>query len=95
MSDITVEEAQAWRLLSDDDNYLRMPQPEYGFDAFGNAVVPEHGFGLVSKGSVILKGDKSFDVYAGWMESDGFHARNKHHARSAGRWTAWERKIEK
>lgn len=81
------------RVLDSNDRYELMAQPRYGFDCYGDPVIPQAGYSLVPEGDQILKGDKPFDVYAGWMFSDGYDARNGHHARSNGRWTAWERKV--
>lgn len=71
---------------------LSWKQPLYGFDRNNNRVVPEKGYALVAEGDVIKTGDKPFDIYAGWMESDGYHAKMRYHARSNGRWTCWERR---
>lgn len=81
------------RLLDDNDRYELLAQPEYGHDGYGNPVIPEPGYVLVREGDRITNRDRPFDVYAGWIESDGYHAKTGQHARSRGRWTAWERKA--
>ena len=66
----------------------------YGRTPEDEPVPEEPGWRLLDDGEVILKGDQPYDIYAGWIKSDGYHAKNKHHARSSGRWTAWRRKIK-
>lgn len=73
-------------------NYIGK-QPDYGCDANNEPVQPGCGWRLVPWGSVILSGDQAFDIYAGWMKTDGWHARNQCHAESSGRWTAWRRRT--
>lgn len=86
------DEVKTVKLIPDGGDYSKMPYAEYGHDAYGNPVTPEVGYILVAKGETIIPGDKPFDVYAGWVGSDGYHARNEFHAVSRGRWTTWERK---
>jgi len=81
------------RLISEGGDYSKMPRAEYGHDAYSNPTIPENGYVLVPEGEPIVKSDKPFDVYAGWMKCDGYDARMGHHAYSDGRWTAWERKV--
>lgn len=72
-------------------NYIGR-QPAYGFDAYGDTVPVEHGWRVLNDGEEIQLRDQAYDIYAGWIETDGYHARMKHHARSDGRWTAWRRR---
>lgn len=80
-------------LIGEGGDYSKMLRAEYGHDAYGNPVIPESGYALVPQGERIANGDKPFDVYAGWVESDGYDAEMGNYARSGGRWTAWERKA--
>jgi hypothetical protein len=86
-------ELKAARTLEPDARYELMTQPEYGHDCSMTPIQPEAGYAIVPKGEVIQKGDKPWDVFAGWIKSDGYHARNELQARSAGRWTCWERPV--
>jgi hypothetical protein len=81
-------------LTSDQDNYAYLPKALYGFDATGDEVKPEPGYRLVNQGEQINEGDKPFDVYSGWIQTDNWHAQQGRTAKSSGRWTTWERKIQ-
>lgn len=82
------------RTLDEFDRFELMAQPRYGRDCYGDPITPENGYSLIDEGDTIQKGDKPWDVFAGWMESDGYHARNQICAQSRGRWTTWERKTK-
>jgi len=58
-------------------------------------LIPEPGYALLPEGEAIKRGDKPYDYYAGWIQSDGYHAKNKYLAHRGGRWLAWERRIKK
>jgi hypothetical protein len=77
--------------LDNKGNYSPWVQPQYGFDAEGNKVKPKRGYRIAKENSVIRGNFIVFDVYAGWIRSDGYQAKNKFHARSSGRWTTWAR----
>ena len=79
--------------LDKDGNYIPWVQPEYGHDAQERIVPPPAGHEILPEGKVILEGDVPFDVYSGWMRSDGWDWVNHCHARSDGRWTTWARPL--
>ena len=79
--------------LDKNGNYEPWKQPEYGFDAQDKKVTPPAGYEILLEGKVIREGDVPFDVYAGWMKSDGWHWVNRCYSRSEGRWTTWARPV--
>lgn len=56
------------KLIGEGGDYSKMRKAEYGHDAYGNPIIPEAGWTIVPEGEPIVKGDKPFDVYAGWMK---------------------------
>lgn len=77
--------------FDDRGNYVgHIPIP-YGYDAYDRRVVAGEGWELVPEGATIMPGDQPYDLYAGWIKSDGYQADNGFTARSVGRWTAWRR----
>ncbi len=69
-----------------------MSQPAYGYDTKGKPLHPGSRHHLLPEGAPILPKDQPYDIYAGWIQGDGYHARNGFSARSEGRWTAWRRR---
>lgn len=79
--------------LNKDGNYEPWVQPKYGTDAQDNPVTPPAGYVVLPESTVIRDGDIPFDVYAGWMQPDGWHWINKCYSQSDGRWTTWARPL--
>jgi len=76
----------------DTDVYVKMDQPAYGHDAYGNKVVPPDGWSVLNRLSYLMEGDRPFDVYAGWLSRGFFNPKYHLRATSEGRWTTWIRK---
>jgi hypothetical protein len=70
-------------------------EPAYGHDYYGGKVRPERGYRVLPKGVEIQGDDKVFDVWAGWMETDRYHAKIGAFTRSRGRWSTWERPVKR
>ncbi len=78
--------------LDEQGNFNPWVQPKYGMDANDQAVKAPKGYVLLEERVPILRGDKVFDVYAGWMPMDNYLADRKEWTRSHGRWTTFARK---
>lgn len=78
------------------DTIFNGPQPEYGYDAFGNLLTPPNGYHIVPINNLIDKEDMVFDVYSGWLEPGycNYVSNNGFYTQSIGRWTTYARKSE-
>ncbi len=80
-------------LINDEDPCIEMDQILYGHDAYGNKVVMPDGWSIVNKLEYLKKGDRPFDVYAGWLSEDFFNAGYPRQAISEDGWTTWMRPV--
>lgn len=80
-------------LIDETYDFARHGRLQYGFDAFKDPLIPEPGWGLVPEGTLLQEGDKLFDIYKGWIESDGSLIKGGYHAFANGQRTGWERKF--
>lgn len=74
-------------------NHEAIVNVPYGRNINGNAVVVPDGWQIVKENSSLKKGDRPYDIYAGFLGVGFYNEKHTDWAVSKGRWTTWIRKV--